>query len=225
MRYAGALIIASLFLLGGSLAGAATNDAAKRNDQGAEMLKQGKLEEALTQFQQAVVLDPSFLVAQQNLAYVYDQLGRADEAIIAYKRAIELDPRSAIVFNNLGVLYTKKGQNEEAIQVLEQGLKVDPTNATLQKNLENAKKNRGIVQERETKIADAKKQADARPKDPQAAFAVARICAFYGQNDQALEWLGKSLELGYYDPERAKADATFTDLKKDPRFQRLFEKR
>ena len=32
MRYAGVLIIASFFLLGGSLAGAATNDAARRND-------------------------------------------------------------------------------------------------------------------------------------------------------------------------------------------------
>jgi tetratricopeptide (TPR) repeat protein len=225
MRYAGALIIASLFLLGGSLAGAATNDAAKRNDQGAEMLKQGKLEEALTQFQQAVVLDPGFLVAQQNLAYVYDQLGRADEAIVAYKRAIELDPRSAIVFNNLGVLYTKKGQNEEAIQVLEQGLKVDSTNATLQKNLENAKKNREILQERETQIADAKKRAADRPKDPQAAYDVARACALYHQNDQALEWLGKALGLGYHDPEGAKADVVFAELKKDPRFQRIFEKR
>ena len=224
MRYAGVLIIASFFLLGGSLAGAATNEAAKRNDRGAEMLKQGKLDEALTQFQQAVTLDPGFLVAQQNLAYAYDQLGRADEAIIAYKRAIDLDPRNAFVFNNLGVLYTKKGQNDEAIQVLEQGLKIDPTNATLQKNLENVKKNRDILQERETRIADAKKQAAARPKDPQAAFAAARICAFYGQNDQALEWLGKALELGYYDPEGAKADVAFAELKKDPRFLRIFEK-
>ena len=225
MRYAGVLIIASLFLLGGSLAGAATNEAAKRNDRGAEMLKQGKLDEALTQFQQAVTLDPGFLVAQQNLAYAYDQLGRADEAIIAYKRAIDLDPRNAFVFNNLGVLYTKKGQNDEAIQVLEQGLKIDPTNATLQKNLENVKKNRDILQERETRIADAKKQAAARPKDPRAAYDVARAYAFYRQNDQALEWLGKAMALGYDDPEGAKSDPVFADVRKDPRFPLIFEKR
>jgi hypothetical protein len=33
------------------------------------------------------------------------------------------------------------------------------------------------------------------------------------------------MELGYDDPEGAKADAVFADVRNDPRFPRIFEKR
>jgi Flp pilus assembly protein TadD len=225
MRRAWIPLTICLFLFGMGGAEAASRDAIKRNNLGAELLNQGKLEDAVGEFRQAVAADPGYAVAQMNLAYAYDQLGRADEAIAAYKKASELEPGNATVFNNLGVLYMKKDLNDEAIQTFEQGLKADPTNAALQKNLENAKKNRDILQERETQIADAKKQAAARPKDPKAAYDVARAYAFYRQNDQALEWLGKAMTLGYDDPEGAKADTVFADVRNDPRFPRIFEKR
>jgi tetratricopeptide (TPR) repeat protein len=214
-----------LVLLGASQGEAASRDAVKWNNSGAELVKQEKLDEAVVQFQQAVALDPGYAAAQQNLAYTYDRLGRADEAFAAYKRAADLDPGNPTVFNNLGVLCMKKGLNDDAIQTFEQGLKADPTNASLQKNLENARNNRGILQEREAQIADAKKLAAARPKDPRAAYGVARIYAFYRQNDQALEWLGKAMELGFDDPEGAKADPVFGDVRNDPRFAPIVAKR
>jgi Flp pilus assembly protein TadD len=212
-------------MLGTGAGEAASNDAVRRNNFGVELVKQEKLAEALVEFQQAVTADPAYPMAQANLAYTYDRLGRADEAIAAYKKASELEPENATVLNNLGVLYMKKDLNDEAVQTFEQGLKADPANTALQKNLENAKKNREIMQERETQIADAMKQAVARPKDPKAAYNVARMYAFYRRNDQALEWLGKAMALGYDDPEGAKADAVFADVRNDPRFPRIFEKR
>ena len=225
MRRGGIFLAICLVLLGTAWGEAASRDAANRNSVGVELFKQGKLDEAVGEFRQAVAADPDYGVAQLNLAYAYDQLGRVDEAIAAYKRAIQLDPGNATVFNNLGVLYMKKNLLDEAIQTFEQGLKIDPSSAALQKNLENARKNREILQDRETQIADAKRQAAARPRDPKAAYNVARAYAFYRQNDQALDWLARAMELGYDDPEGAKGDAVFADVKNDPRFGQIMGKR
>jgi tetratricopeptide (TPR) repeat protein len=225
MRRVGVLLAIGLVLLGTVWGEAASRDAIKRNNLGVELFKQGKLDEAVGEFRQAVAADPGYGAAQLNLAYAYDQLGRVDEAIAAYQRAIELEPGNVTAFNNLGVLYMKKGLDDEAIQTFERGLKTDPSSAEIQKNLANVKKNREILQERETQIAEAKAQAAARPTDPKAAYNVARKYAFYRQNDRALEWLARAMDLGYDDPEGAKADAVFADVKRDPRFGEIMRKR
>ncbi len=220
------IFLATLALFAGAPAvHARSNDAVKRNNVGAELLKQGKLDEALAEFQQAVTLDPGFAVAQLNLAFTYDRLGRADEAIAAYKKAIELDPKNGTACNNLGVLYQKEGLYDEAIGAFEKALRIEPSNPVTLQNLENARKNKAIVQEREARIAEAKKQAEARPKDPRAAYNLARVYASFDQKDQALEWLSNALQLGFDDFELLKADPVLAGLRGDPRFSKLLRER
>jgi tetratricopeptide (TPR) repeat protein len=227
-----AAVLATTLFLAGTVALAASNETIKRNNFGAELVKQGRLDEAIVEFQSAVQADPRNAAAQMNLAVTYDQLGRADEAIAAYKKAAELDPGKATTFNNLGVLYAKKGLNDDAIQAFEQGLKVEPTNPTLQKNLETAKqnletskKNRDLLQERETRIAEARKQVEARPKDARAAYSLARVYASFDMQEQAFEWLGKALQLGFDDIRFVREDPVLAGLRGDPRFTRLLESR
>jgi protein O-GlcNAc transferase len=225
MRYVSSLAIIVLVLLRVATAQAASNEAIKRNNFGGELVKQGRLNEAITEFQSAIQADPRYSAPQLNLAYTYDRLGRADEAMAAYKQAIVLDPKNATAHNNLGVLYSKRGLTAEAMQAFEQGLTLDPTNATLRKNLEDAKKNRNILNEREARIAEARKQAEARPKDPQSAYNVARVYASFDMPDQAFEWLGKSLQLGFDDIGFVREDPVLLGLRKDARFSRLLEGR
>jgi tetratricopeptide (TPR) repeat protein len=220
-----ATVLAISLLLAGTAALAASNEAIKRNNFGAELVKQGRLDEAATEFQAAIQSDAQYAAAHANLAYTYDRLGRADEAIAAYKNAVALDAKNAVAFNNLGVLYVKKEAYDEAIQAFEQGLKADPSNALLQQNLASVKKNRDILKERETRIADARKKADAAPKDPRAAYDVARVYASFDMQDQAFEWLEKSLRLGLDDIKFVREDPVLLGLRRDPRFARLLEGR
>jgi tetratricopeptide (TPR) repeat protein len=212
-------------LVAGTAALAASNEAIKRNNFGAELVKQGRLDEAVTEFQSAIQSDARYAAARANLAYTYDRLGRVDEAIAAYKETVSLDPKNAVAFNNLGVLYTKKESYDEAIQTFEQGLKADPSNALLQQNLASAKKNTNILKEREVRIADARKKADTAPKDPRAAYDVARVYASFDMQDQALEWLETSLRLGLDDTKFVREDPVLLGLRRDPRFARLMEGR
>ena len=194
--YTVAAVLATNLFLAGTAALAASNEAIKRNNFGAELVKQDRLDEAVNEFQSAILADPRYAAAHLNLAFTYDRLGRADEAILAYKKAAELDPSNGTVLNNLGVLYIKKEMYDQAISVLEQGLKVDQANPTLQKNLEIAKKNRDNLTERDARIANARKQAAAQPKDPRAAYNVARLYAAFDMPVPALEWLGKAPATG-----------------------------
>ena len=225
MRYARVLPAFALLLLAAAAVHAAFDEAVKRNNFGSELVNQGRLDEAVSEFQLAVQADPRYAAAQLNLAYTYERLGRIDEAIAAYTATIALDPKNTVAFNNLGVLYLKRELYDEAIQSFERGLAVDRSDAMLQKNLATAKTNRDILKEREVRIADARKKADAAPKDPRAAYDVARVYASFDMQDQAFEWLETSLRLGLDDTKFVREDPVLLGLRRDPRFARLMEGR
>jgi tetratricopeptide (TPR) repeat protein len=214
-----------LALASASSALAASSEAVKRNNYGSDLVKQGKMDEAVAEFRRAIELDPGYAIAQLNLAHTYDRLGRVDEAIAAYKKGLDLDPGNATAWNNFGVLFTKKDLNAEAIRAFEQGLKIDASNTMLQQNLANAKRGQDLVKERETRIADARKQVEARPRDARAAYNLARVYASFDMQDQAFEWLGRALALGYDDPQFVREDPVLRGLRGDPRFSRLMEGR
>jgi protein O-mannosyl-transferase len=66
--------------------------AESQNTRGTELAQQGKLDEAISQFQMAINITPDFVLAYQNLADALAQQGRFDEAIAACQRALQIDP-------------------------------------------------------------------------------------------------------------------------------------
>jgi tetratricopeptide (TPR) repeat protein len=212
-------------MLGVPAVHAASDEAVQRNNLGASLLQQGKMEEAIAEFRKAVTLDPKYTGAQLNLAYAYDRQGRIAEALAQYQTVIALEPENLFAQNNLGVLYDKQGRYDEAIAAFEQVLQIDPSNATALRNLENAKRNNGIVQEQEERFAQARKEVEARPDDPRAAYNLGRLHASFDEKDQALEWIAKALELGFDDFKFLKDDPALASLRDDPRFTGLLEGR
>ena len=199
--------------------------AAQQNARGAALLKDGKFEEATAELQKAAETAPSSPVIQSNLGYAYDKQGRTEEAIAAYRKALELDPANAIVRNNLANLYSKQGNYDDAVRELEDLVQRDPANATAKANLQSILKNKAVMQERKDQTSSALQGAEAKPKDPQAAYNAARVYARLGDADQALVWLNKALDLGYDQFDYLSLDPSLASLKKDPRFLKLLEER
>ena len=210
------VVIAFIGLLGTTSVRAASDESVERNNQGVELLKQGKTDEAILTLLKAVELDPKNPDARLNFAYAYDRQGRIDEAIVQYEKAVELNPRNSIARNNLGVLYDKTGRTDEAIREFEKAIEMDPKSATGPKNLAIAKKNQSAIQERERQIAEALKNAAAQPKDPRSSYSVARLYAAYGKKDQAIGWLEKALKLGFNDIGYLKVDSVLDSLRNEP---------
>ncbi|PYO17725.1 MAG: hypothetical protein DMD88_19780, partial [Candidatus Rokuibacteriota bacterium] len=90
-----------------------SDEAVERNNRGAALLQQGKLEQAVAEFQQAVEMAPASVVVQANLAFAYERQGRTDEAIAAYRKVLELEPGNVLARNNLGALLGRSGRYEE----------------------------------------------------------------------------------------------------------------
>jgi Tfp pilus assembly protein PilF len=219
------LVVTGWLLLGSTAVFAASEEAVERNSVGTKLLQQGKIEAAIAEFQKALVIDPNYIAAQLNLAYGYERANRVEEAMDAYRKASDLDPGSFFAHNNLGVLYDKKGAYEQAIVEFQNALKSEPSYVMAQKNLEIAKKNKAIAQERETRIAQAEKQVQGSPKDPKAAYQLARLYAIYGMKDLALQWLAKAVSQGYNDFTALKADPGFSNLRDDREFGLLLQRK
>ena len=202
-----------------------SDEAVERNNRGAALLQQGKLEQAVAEFQQAVEMAPKSVVVQANLAFAYERQGRTDEAIAAYRKVLELEPGNVLARNNLGNLLSRNGLYGEAVSEFEALLQRDPANATARGNLETARRNVALAKERQDRIASAVTGAEARPADPSAAYNAARLYALHGDHDNALAWLAKALELGYDQTDFLSVDPSLASLRKDPRFAKFLEER
>jgi Tfp pilus assembly protein PilF len=212
------LIALFVLVLSPTCSSASSESAAEYTSAGAKLLAQGHLDSAISEFQRAVNSDPTYFPARLHLASAFERAGKTDEAIAAYRDALNLRPDDFLARNNLGVLLDKKGEYEEAIGQFEQALRSQPGNPMALKNLDIAKKNEAVIAEREARIAQAEKEARARLTDPRAAYNLARIYAFYGEKEAALEWLRKAVNIGYKDFAYLNADPAFTAMREDPVF-------
>jgi tetratricopeptide (TPR) repeat protein len=213
-------------LIGVAHAQKAPSDAAvERNNRGAALLQEGNLEDAIAELREAVETAPAYVVGHANLAYAYERQGRSDEAIAAYQKVVELEPDNSVARNNLGALYSKNARYDDAIREFEELLRRDPTNTTATGNLDNARRNKGVVHERQEQIGRTLTVVDARPNDPRAAYDAARIFAQQGNNEQALAWLTKALDLGFAQLDFVSVDPALLGLRKDPRLTKLLEER
>lgn len=210
-------------LLFAALALAASEEAEERNSVGTRLLEQGKVDAAVAEFQRALSLDPKYFPARLNLAYAYERADRIEDAMEAYRGAIDFQPRNFFAHNNLGALYDKKGQYDAAIVEFESALSIEPGNAMALKNLETARKNKAVTQEREAQIQHAEKEAQAKPNDPQASYNLARLYAFYGKKELAYEWLSKALKQGYKDISYLQSDPALINIREERDFQLLLK--
>jgi len=66
-----------------------------QNLRGAELAQQGKISEAIAQFQTAIAVAPDFAPAHCNLADALALQGNIDDAKAHYRRALAIDPNFA----------------------------------------------------------------------------------------------------------------------------------
>ncbi|WP_180274562.1 tetratricopeptide repeat protein [Tychonema bourrellyi] len=63
---------------------------------GNQLLRSGKLEEAVAAYQSAIAHNPSFHWSHYKLGEALEKLGRWEDAIANYKTAIKINPNSAL---------------------------------------------------------------------------------------------------------------------------------
>lgn len=82
--------------------------------QGYEAQRRGDQATALSLYQKAAALDPSYPTPQNDIGIMLEEQGRLQEAEAAYQRALELNPSYLEAHANLAMLYERMGQKEKA---------------------------------------------------------------------------------------------------------------
>ena len=83
-------------------------------DEGVDLFADGKLEDAIARYEQALALDAGYIDAWHGMAMAYNELGRHDKAIEAGKRLVELTPDDVLAHTSLSRFYQAANMIPEA---------------------------------------------------------------------------------------------------------------
>jgi tetratricopeptide (TPR) repeat protein len=113
------------------------------NNLGMIFMNQGRLEDAVTHFKEAVLDKPDLAEAYYNCGIALLRLNRPKEAIACNQEALRIRPNYpkaaallVAVYNDLGIEAAQAGRLDESIRNFNAALKISPTDVKLRANLE-----------------------------------------------------------------------------------------
>jgi len=143
------------------------NLASAFNNRGVAYDDKGQFDLAITDYNQAIRLEPNSADAFNNRGNAYNRKGQLDLAIADYNQAIRLEPNLATAFSNRGAAYHSQGQEDLAIADCNQAILLMPDFADAYNNRGNAHRRKG---EYDLAIADYSQAILLKPDLAQAIF-------------------------------------------------------
>jgi len=98
-----------------TVAGTLREEATLYRARGYESQQRGDTAGAVSDYQKAAALDPSYPTPHNDLGVLLEEQGRLQEAEQSYQRALALNPNYLEPHANLGMLYERMGEREKAI--------------------------------------------------------------------------------------------------------------
>ncbi len=105
----------------------------------------GMVEEAVSAYRRALVLDHRDAWTMNNLGLLMIREGRYEEALPPLARATELRPEQAVFQNNLGVALERSGHTDQAAVAFQAALDAKPGYENARVSLERAQARQGAV--------------------------------------------------------------------------------
>jgi tetratricopeptide (TPR) repeat protein len=153
---------------------------------------QGKLDEALYQYQEAVRLTPGYADAHNSLGNILGMKGQDDEAISQYREAVRLNPDHALAQHNLGMALARKGQLDEAISQYQAAIRLKPDYAHAYNNLGVALGMKGRIEEA---ISQFQEVIRLKPDHVDAHNNLGLALDKIGRTDEAIRQFQEALRL------------------------------
>jgi len=117
------------------------------NNLGVALAQDGRLDEAIYHYFQALRIKPGTADVHNNLGNALAAQGNVDRARSHYYKALKIDPNNARAYNNLGNLLANQGKTEEAVNHYTEALRLEPGYAGAHYNLGNVLENQGKTEE------------------------------------------------------------------------------
>lgn len=185
---------------------------------GWELGKEGKYQEAIESYKQAIRIKPDYEEAHVGLGYAYLQLGMWKEAIEICNEVIKLNPKKAEFYGIIrGMAYCILGNYQEALKDFDKAIELDTENG-------EAYAYRGIVYAR---LGDRQKAVDDLNKALELKqnigvyYDVACIYSVLEIPDKACHYLNKAVEGGYKNFEWIEKDKDFDNIRNETCYQEI----
>ena len=165
---------------------------------GVILVGQGRLDEAIGQYQEALKLRPGNPQSHYDLGIALRQKGQTNDAIIEYQKALQVRPNYQKAHNNLGNILLQTGRIDEAVGHLRTALELQPDYAEAHNNLGNALMQSQTADEA---IAHYERALEIRPRYGDAHFNLGGALVRVGRLDEAIDHFREALEAGFNPPE------------------------
>lgn len=190
-------------------------------DAGVAASSAGNLDEAITQFNGALQLDPKCSECFYNIGVAHSQKKDYDKAEEAYKKAVEIRPDYSDAYSGLANVYNAQRKFDLAAtasaKATETGGAAAAAGAAPGGNV-NAMYNQGVILWNGGKIAEAKQQFEAvlkaDPNHAEAHYQLGMVLVNEGNLAGAAEQFDAYLKLAPTGPNAATATALLAQLKK-----------
>lgn len=166
------------------------NKTERHNERGIELATRGWSDEAISEFQKAIALDPNYAPAHDNIANLYAEKGDYLKALQIYLRAIELEPDSATVRYNFGCFISNYAA-EIALSEYQLAVQQESDFPEAHLNLGISLASQGRLLEAIDELQIASQQD---PNDAQCHYELACILLETGKFKEAVSQLRKAVQ-------------------------------
>jgi serine/threonine-protein kinase len=187
----------------------------------AQLLLQGRLDQALQEIKKAQQLDPLSLGINKDFAVILLYARDYDKALEQCRKTLEIEPHFGVMSTYIAQIYELKQKYPEATAELEKAHAAAPEDSEITYALGQAyaligKKDEALKISNE--LNQPAKQNGFLPKE--AAY----LYALLGEKEKAVAILQKAAEDHYLPVAELKMDPRLTELRKDPRVVELLQK-
>ena len=161
--------------------------------EGDRLLKAGRYEEAVRQYDRAIRLSHRPSDAYTSRGIAFKRLGRLQEALRDQQKSVKIDPDSEIAWCNLGDLYFRLEDFERALEAYDRAIRIRPRYAI-------AWNNKGAALARQGRFKEARichdRAVDLAPKYVAAWLNRGEVLARLGDRVEAQRCLERARALG-----------------------------
>ena len=153
----------------------------------------GEFERAISEYRQAIALNPNSPLTYNRLGVAYSELKQYDAALDAYQKALALSPMTTELHYNVGLVHLKQGDLQRALEAFKHAITLDAEWADAYTALGEVYLKQGNLRQ----AAHAYKRATRlnRNKNPSAILGLGKVYARQERWDDAITAVEKVIEI------------------------------
>jgi len=181
----------------------------------------GRIEEALSETQQALSLDPLSILFRVHLAFLFYLQNKYEHSIAQFRKVLEMSPQYYLAHAMMGNVYTLAGQFDDALACYARAREADP-NSKFVDSLEAM--TLAVAGRRAEATALLDKITGLAANEYISPVSIAYVCTALGDKGRAFENLDRAVHDRDPNLLGLKSNPIFESLRSDDRYHKILRK-